>query len=225
METNSPKKHVLSKLSPFEVLAKARLDSGVHVAVSPNMVFIPEVSVTGGESVQARADGMFRWGEFTKWPSFSVKGWAHLACIPMRPQWRELRKYLPWSTEIMKKYNPVVETVLWRDLEEEDYTSKDALDLKMGTIAPEIIKSLKHAQFHILSLAQLTRATCFPNHADDSWKEHHVAMIANLSARVNASVLKLANFRQRRMDLLVTFRDAQRFLLETMGWVIYHAEI
>ncbi|TDL22520.1 hypothetical protein BD410DRAFT_206487 [Rickenella mellea] len=155
MTTKSTEKVVHSKASPLDVLAKARLDSGVHVAMSPNMVIVPEVSVTRGERFQARMDGMYAWAEFAKWPSFHIRGLDHLSCIPMRPEWKESRKFMGWRSEIMLKYRSELEHVLWKDLREEDYSSKDPLDLEMGTLSPQIIKELQETRLHVMRLTKL----------------------------------------------------------------------
>ncbi|TDL16625.1 hypothetical protein BD410DRAFT_901945 [Rickenella mellea] len=231
MTSTSPKKAEASKGSPARAIVKAKLDSGVHIAVSPNMTIVPEISITRGETKQARMDGMYRWAECSKWPAFITLGWEHMACVPMRPEWRTSRTFMEWKSEIMKRYNPESERVLWMDLKPEDYSSKDPLDLEKGTIHPRIIKEMRNTANHVIGLTELTRAKVFGaekrQHIDDpqSWMNKEQALAFHLTSRAHCAVFKLAKFRDRRMDLLITFRETQRSILELMGWVAYNAEI
>ncbi|TDL16447.1 hypothetical protein BD410DRAFT_832083 [Rickenella mellea] len=110
------------------------------------MVFVPEVFIAAGEKIQARLVGMFRWAEVTK------------------------RK-----SDIMRQYNREFENVLWRDLRAEDYTSKDPLDLDLGTIDPRIIKDLRTTVAHVLWLARLTRIKHFEVPVETiGWIAYHV---------------------------------------------------
>ncbi|TDL14022.1 hypothetical protein BD410DRAFT_867662 [Rickenella mellea] len=220
-----------SKGSPTQAAVKAILDSGVHVAISPNMTIIPEISIAHGEAIRARRDGMYGWAECSKWPTFITVRWEHLVCVPIRPEWRDSRTFMEWKSDIMKRYKPESEKVLWMDLEPKDYSSRDPLDLEKGTIHPQIIRDIRETTNHVIALAQLTGVKVFgtqkKQNMDDpkSWMDREQALAFHLISRAHCAVFKLTKFRDRRMDLLLSFREVQRSVLELMGWVAYNAEI